>query len=327
MILRTLAPALAATVLLAGCGGSTGDDDDFDGGGDGTVPLRNRSDVAREVGLVVFVGDTLSTVVGFDDTNAKALHPMHAHPFGAARTGSALRSKAVAAKARVSCGFSGSSEVSDPATKTRNFSYFTNLTRTVDFTVIEDDDCEDVEDEFTNGVLEAGRADPENDGSTYGYVVAGRGNDPYELSGDGFFEAVRGTAEVNLEQDGTYDARAVLDGSFRESNDYRGTYAVGLRGEPIQLLSLPGGFAIFGPYDYSSSLCDGGIVDVTTKNGAPLSFGSDDVPSGGTLTLESGNDAVTVTFTPGDATVEYDDGRVETLPRSLLREELQGGSC
>lgn len=68
LLVKSLAPALVATALLAGCGGGGGDDNSAGGGGGGTAPPPAGSTIGTTVeSLLAFMNRLIANTNETDD--------------------------------------------------------------------------------------------------------------------------------------------------------------------------------------------------------------------------------------------------------------------
>jgi len=295
---RIVVGTLAA--LLAGCGGG-----DLQGAsGPGPVALNSATDALRELG------------------NAAAAARLAQTPLPGACS-------------------SGTDAIVGPATKSRSFVYFTGFSGSVTYETHNYSAC--VDNGLTyDGLLEAGAT---GDGA---YTYAVRGSSSAVLlvrstlsSGGTTLEMAQsqlGTIEVHTTGAQT-EVRSGLQSRVEQtpqgasSPSYSGAMTIGVDGPTFDVLTDSAGNGgngsqtLAGAYSYSSSRCSGGKAEVATPSALllqPAPDGSSPYPTGGTLTISSGNSVVTYRFSEAGATLS--DSVSGSLSSSQVQQAFSSGS-
>ncbi len=297
--------AAAVAVLLGGCGGGS-----LNSGasGNGPVALATAADALREL------GNTLN----------------------AAR---------LAQTALPGACSSGADNIAGPLSKPRSFVYFTGFTGTVVYENHNYAACVDNGVTY-DGLLEAGAT---SDGA-YTYAVRGSQTAVLLLRSNGtgsggvpvsIGQSEVGTIETHVISSSQTEIRSGLESKTEQtpqsggSPSYTGTLSIGVppAGPTFDVLTDSSGNGgngsetIAGGYSYTSTVCSGGDVTVTTPGTlllTPSADGSYHYASGGTLSLSSGTGSVTYTFSASGATLS---GSVSgSLSSSEVQQAFSAGS-
>jgi len=274
--------AAAIALLLAGCGGNL---DNSQPGSD-AVSLATPADALRELGNTAYAASLLQSPSSYSCT-------------------------------------SGAATVTSSGSTTRSFVYFTEFTGTVNYAITAYSDCVDSSGVTVDGDLEAGASSD----SSYSFAIYGSPNTavPLILQSSGtsssgsavnIAQSLLGTIETHLISSTQSEFRSGLETASEQTPQsgggasYQGSFSIGVQGPTFDLISDSSGGTgsetIAGNYSYSSSLCSGGSVTLATPTASPLLLSpsaSGSYPTGGALTLSSGANAVTYTFSASGASL------------------------
>jgi hypothetical protein len=295
---RIAATTLAA--LLAGCGGGNLQNSSASA----AVPLLTAADALRELG------------------NAAAAARLAQAPLPGACS-------------------SGADNIVGPASKPRSFVYFSNFSGSVTYETHNYSACVDGGLTY-DGVLESGAT---ADGA-YAYAVRGSSTAVLLIrstvsSGGATLDAAQsqvGTVETHVSGTQT-ELRSGLESRTEQtpqgasSPSYKSAMAIGVDGPTFDVLDDSSGNGgngsetLAGAYSYSSSLCSGGSAAVTTPSALLLQASTDGsyhYPAGGSLSISSGNSAVTYSFSASGAALS---GSVSgSLSSSQVQQAFNAGS-
>lgn len=236
---------------------------------------------------------------------------------------------------------SGADNIVGPNSKSRSFAYFTGFTASVVYEIHNYSAC--VDNSLTyDGLLEAGATSD----NAYRYAVRGSSTAVLLTRSSGTDrngvpvnsgQSQVGTVETHVSGSQT-ESRAGLESKSEQtpqsggSPSYQGALSVGVSGPTFDVLTDSSGNGgngsqtIAGSYAYSSTLCSGGSAAVTTPAALLLAPAPDGslYPTGGTLTLSSGDSTVTYSFSGSGATLS---GSVSgSLSSSQVQQAFSAGS-
>jgi hypothetical protein len=293
------ATATLALLLLGGCGGGNLGSPTASS----TVPLATPADALRELGNVA----------------------------SAARLAQAPLPGACS---------SGGDDIVGPNSKPRSFVYFSGFSGSVVYETHNYSAC--VDNGLTyDGLLEAGATSD----NAYRYAVRGSPTAVLLIRSSGtdrngmavsIGQSQVGTIETHVSGSQT-EVRAGLQGKSEQTPQsggppsYQGALSIGVSGPTFDVLTDSSGNGgngsqtIAGAYSYGSTLCSGGDAAVSTASPLLLtSAAGGSYPTGGTLTVSSGDSTVTYTFSGAGAALS---GSVSgALSSSQVQQAFSAGS-
>lgn len=235
---------------------------------------------------------------------------------------------------------SGADNIVGPNSKSRSFVYFTGFSGGVVYETHNYSAC--VDNGFTyDGLLEAGATSD----NAYRYAVRGSSTAVLLARSSGtdrngvpvsIGQSQVGTVETHVSGSQT-EVRAGLESKSEQtpqsggSPSYQGALSVGVSGPTFDVLTDSSGNGgngsqtIAGAYSYNSTLCSGGDATVATTSPLLLTPGpGGSYPTGGTLSVTSGGNTVTYTFSGGGAALS--GGVSGSLSSSQVQQAFSAGS-
>ena len=346
--------SLIATLALSACGGGGGGDSSINSSGSGSssdaVPLATAADVQRELGNIGVVGK-LARSSGFTaqvSTSAAGSASGLGGATAATQAQHALAAPGALRPQAASQNCSGGGSASGTSgNASHSFAYF-DVTETVSYASVDFSSCVEAQtnsDGSTSTVTlnnhgEAGNTTTAGDGSQYAYTIFGSGSTPLsvqdvETDANGnvtlnTVDKLLGTLEAYATSTDD-EARTLLHDDHSESRStgsYVATIDLGKDTTPFDLITATDASteSLTGRYTYSSSLCSGGAVDLTTP--ATVANDSNGYPVGGSLKFASGSASVAVIFnSDGSASLQFSTGATDSLTADEVHSALDTAQC